>query len=694
MSDRESDEVLIARRDILRREVSRHQALYHTHDQPEISDAQYDSLVAALEEIEAQLRSEESSPIRAVGGPVAKGFRSVQHAVPMLSLNNGFEWADVEAFDRRLENLLGAGAALSSASVGSASLLRYAAELKFDGLAINLRYEHGQLVGAATRGDGTVGEDVTDNIRRIAAIPSSIGCRAEVLEVRGEVLMSKSDFVRLNERQAAMGDKVFANPRNAAAGTLRQLNPEIVAQRPLSFFAYGVGEVRGLGGVQDEAVLPGTHTALLDALVDWGLPVYSQRRGDLGLQGLRDFLSEVEALRPSLPFDIDGVVVRLEDRTLQQRAGFVARAPRFALAVKFAPEEAQTRLLDIEIQVGRTGALTPVARLAPVKVGGVVVSNATLHNEDEIHRKDVRVGDFVWVRRAGDVIPEVVGPVLALRDRDLALFRMPSACPVCGSAVARPEGEAVLRCTGGLACEAQQRQALIHFASRRAMDIEGLGDKRVDQLFDAGLVQRIPDIYRLSAEALQRLERQGERSAQNLVEAIERSRTQPLSRVIFGLGIRHVGEQTARDLARCFASLEALRDAPAEALLAVPDVGPVVAESLQAFFRAESSRAVVADLIRELQPGPELTPAALTNAPWQGDTVVVTGVVPGMTRDEAEAYAQRLGAKVSKSVSGKTARLIAGDDAGSKLDKAQALGVAIMAADEFVSYLKSLGVIE
>lgn len=694
MSDRESDEVLIARRDILRREVSRHQALYHTHDQPEISDAQYDSLVAALEEIEAQLRSEESSPIRAVGGPVAKGFRSVQHAVPMLSLNNGFEWADVEAFDRRLENLLGAGAALSSASAGGASVLRYAAELKFDGLAINLRYEHGQLVGAATRGDGTVGEDVTDNIRRIAAIPPSIGCRAEVLEVRGEVLMSKSDFVQLNERQAAMGDKVFANPRNAAAGTLRQLNPEIVAQRPLSFFAYGVGEVRGLGGVQEEAVLPGTHTALLDALVDWGLPVYSQRRGDLGLQGLRDFLSEVEALRPSLPFDIDGVVVRLEDRTLQQRAGFVARAPRFALAVKFAPEEAQTRLLDIEIQVGRTGALTPVARLAPVKVGGVVVSNATLHNEDEIHRKDVRVGDFVWVRRAGDVIPEVVGPVLALRDRDLALFRMPSACPVCGSAVARPEGEAVLRCTGGLACEAQQRQALIHFASRRAMDIEGLGDKRVDQLFDAGLVQRIPDIYRLSAEALQRLERQGERSAQNLVEAIERSRTQPLSRVIFGLGIRHVGEQTARDLARCFASLEALRDAPTEALLAVPDVGPVVAESLQAFFRAESSRAVVADLIRELQPGPELTPAALTNAPWQGDTVVVTGVVPGMTRDEAEAYAQRLGAKVSKSVSGKTARLIAGDDAGSKLDKAQALGVAIMAADEFVSYLKSLGVIE
>lgn len=667
---------LLQRRDALRAEVLRHQALYHAHDNPEISDAQYDSLVAALADIENALGSLADSPIQRVGAEAQRGFKTVPHAVPMLSLNNGFEWSDVEAFDRRLANLLGIEQPI------------YAAEMKFDGLAIGLRYERGRLVQAATRGDGSAGEDVTDNVRQIAAIPARIATNASVLEVRGEVLMSKADFLALNQRQAAQGDKVFANPRNAAAGTLRQLNPEVVAQRPLSFYAYGLGEAVGWHPE------PSTHTTLLDAFAALGLPVYEERAGGLGLAGVRAFLERVQAQRHGLPFEIDGVVVRLEDRALQQRAGFVARAPRFALAVKFPPEEAQTQLIDIEVQVGRTGALTPVARLAPVKVGGVVVSNATLHNQDEVLRKDVRPGDSVWVRRAGDVIPEVLGPILSLRRPGAVPFQMPLHCPVCGSPVERAEGEAVHRCTGGLGCAAQQRQAVIHFASRRAMDIEGLGDKRVEQLFDAGLVSGIPDIYRLDVERLRLLDRQGEKSAQNLIDAIQASRKQPFARVVFGLGIRHVGEQTARDLARRFTGFAELRAAEVADFLSVPDVGPVVAASLVSFLSAPANQPTLDTLSAVLEPSREANTTTVASAPWAGDVVVITGAIPGMSRDGAEAYAERLGAKVAKSVSGKTRRVVAGSEAGSKLEKAQALGIEVLSADDFIQLLKSHGAIE
>lgn len=662
----------------LRREIDEHNVRYYVHDEPSISDADYDALMRELQALEAEhpelLTSD--SPTQRVGAAPLAGFGSVRHAVPMLSLGNAFEPEEVHAFDRRVtDTLRGAG------MLGMDAPAAYFCELKLDGLAINLRYESGELVQAATRGDGQEGEDVTANIRTIRAIPLRLqGTPPRVLEVRGEVLMNRADFERLNQAQAARGDKVFVNPRNAAAGSLRQLDPRITAQRRLRFFAYGWGEIRGLPGdaAAGEAGLPrDTHGGMLQWLADFGVPVNARHnRLVLGAAGLLDFYAHVGGIRPGLPYDIDGVVYKVDALAAQKVLGFVARAPRFAVAHKFPAEEATTRLLDIEVQVGRTGAITPVARLAPVFVGGVTVTNATLHNEDEIRRKDVRIGDTVIVRRAGDVIPEVVGPVLEKRTAGLPLFVMPASCPVCGSAIEKLEDEAIARCTGGLFCAAQRKQTLLHAAGRKALDIEGLGEKLVDQLVDGGRIKSLADIYSLQADELAALDRMGQKSADNLVRAIEKARTPTLGRLLFALGIRHVGETTARDTARHFGSLDAIAEADEQALLAVTDVGPVVAGSIRRFFAEPHNREVVAQLRAQgVEPVAEPEPQGASLA---GKTFVLTGTMPTWSRDDATRHILAAGGKVSGSVSRKTAYVVAGEDAGSKLAKAQELGVPIV----------------
>jgi DNA ligase (NAD+) len=668
----------------LREEVRRHQALYHQEDAPEISDAQYDALVRELDRLEAKHRQAmPDSPLEAVGAAPRREFRTVIHAVPMLSLNNAFETEEVLQFGRRLSELI-------TGQSDRVDELKFSADLKFDGLAMSLRYERGRLVQAATRGDGSVGEDVTANVMTISSIPHQLSGAGwpQVLEVRGEVFMTKADFESLNQRQIARGEKVFANPRNAAAGSLRQIDPQITAERPLAFYAYGVGAVEG-ATLQN---WPTHHSGMLHDFARWGLPVCSHRQAELPLMKILDFIASVQQTRAELPFEVDGVVVKLEETALQTRAGFVSRAPRFAVAVKFPAEEASTLLLDIEIQVGRTGTLTPVARLAPVRVGGVTVTNATLHNQDEILRKDVRVGDTVWVRRAGDVIPEVLGPILALRPTEASPFVMPSQCPSCGGSVFRGEGEVALRCISGLTCPAQQRQAILHFAQRKAMDIEGLGEKRVDQFIRAGLISRLSDLYRLDPEALESLERQGEKSTQNLLDQIERSRRITLGRFLFGLGIRHVGERTAADLALYFQSLERLAEASVDQLVMAPDVGPVVAQSIHSFFRDPQTRAetfAVASFLRfepEVRAGPAL--GAGQSLPFQDKTVVLTGTLSQMSRDEAAEWVRRLGGRVTGSVSAKTSLLIAGADAGSKLSKAESLGVPVMDEVSFMNLIQ------
>ena len=581
-----ADGALAARAAELRAELVRHDHAYYVLDAPTVPDAEYDRLfreLQALERDHPELREPDSPTLR-VGGKPLPQFASVRHRVPMLSIRTetDTEASGAVAFDARVRRELGL-------DEGDAAV-EYAAELKFDGLAINLRYEHGVLIQAATRGDGETGEDVTHNIRTVRAIPLRLlGIAPPVLEVRGEVYMRRDDFEQLNRRQQAAGEKVFVNPRNAAAGSIRQLDPAIARQRPLSFFAYGLGET------VDWAV-PDTHAGVLDALAAFGLPVCEHRAVLRGAEGLAQFHAQVGVLRERLPFDIDGVVYKVNRRALQAQLGFVTREPRWAVAHKYPAQEAVTQLRDIEVQVGRTGALTPVARLEPVFVGGVTVTNATLHNQDEIDRKDVRIGDWVIVRRAGDVIPEVVAPVVERRTGELPRFnlieRFPH-CPVCGSHVVRGEDEAVARCTGGLYCPAQRKQALLHFAGRKAMDIDGLGDKLVDQLVDVGIVKSPVDIYKLGILALANLERMGEKSAQNLLAAIHKSRHTTLARFIFALGIRNVGETTARDLARHFGKLDALLDADAEALLQVPDVGPIVARSIIEFFGEDHNREVI-----------------------------------------------------------------------------------------------------
>jgi len=661
---------LVERLTWLRGEIERHNQAYYVHDAPMVSDAQYDVLMRDLQSLEAAHPHlvTTDSPTQRVGAAPLASFGSVTHSVPMLSLGNAFEQDEVRAFDKRVADTLRAAGKLSADQEVS-----YFCELKLDGLAISLRYERGLLVQAATRGDGQTGEDVTLNVRTIKAIPLRLtGAEQQlpdILEVRGEVFMNLVDFERLNEAQQSRGEKIFVNPRNAAAGSLRQLDPRITAQRPLSFFAYGWGD---LGGFQ----LP-RHSAMLDWLQQLGLPV-NQKQHALarGAEQLLRFYTSIGARRAQLPYDIDGVVYKVDDLIAQRILGFVARAPRFAIAHKFPAQEATTELLDIEVQVGRTGAMTPVARLAPVFVGGVTVTNATLHNETEILRKDVRIGDIVIVRRAGDVIPEVVGPVLAQRPIFASTFVMPSACPVCGSAIERVEDEAIARCTGGLFCAAQRKQTLIHAVGRKALDIEGLGEKLVEQLVDRERIRSLADLYTLSVQELAEYDRMGRKSAENLIEAIAKAKRPQLSRLIFALGIRHVGETTARDLAQHFGSIEAVMHAQPEALLSVADVGPVVAGSIARFF-AEPHNQEVVRALREQGVEPQ-APEAKRSLGLSGKTFVLTGTLPTWSREEASSQIIAAGGKVSGSVSRKTSFVVAGEEAGSKLEKATELGVAIL----------------
>ena len=669
----------------LRIELARHNRAYYEDDAPLIPDAEYDRLFGELVALETDFPELQrpDSPTQRVGGKPVDGFAPVVHRVPMLSLNNGFADEDVEAFDRRVSDGLRDGNAPSGDLFGAP--VEYAAELKFDGLAIALRYEHGVLVQAATRGDGTTGEDVTANIRTIKKIPLSLDTDnpPEVLEVRGEVLMFRADFDKLNRAQEAAGEKVFVNPRNAAAGSLRQLDSKITARRPLSFFAYGVGELVGVP-------MPETHSALLDWYVTLGIPVNERREVVHGAAGLLAFYRAVGEARESLPYDIDGVVYKVNRRDEQDRLGFVSRAPRFALAHKFPAQEALTTLLDIEVQVGRTGAITPVARLAPVFVGGATVPNATLHNEDEIRRKDVMIGDTVIVRRAGDVIPEVVGSVLERRPADARAFVMPTACPVCGSAIEKLPDEVIARCTGGLICAAQRKQALLHFAQRRALDIEGLGDKLVEQLVDQQIIRTPADLFKLGVAKLAALDRMADKSASNLVAALETARHTTLARFIFALGIRHVGEATAKDLARHFGKLDNVMAASTEELLAVPDVGPIVAQSIANFFGEPHNVEVIEQLRAAGVTWPESEPAAVAPLPLAGKTFVLTGTLPTLSRDEAKAMLEERGAKVAGSVSAKTDYVVAGAEAGSKLAKAEALGVPVLDEEAMRAMLAAL----
>jgi DNA ligase (NAD+) len=669
-----TDSAAAARAAWLRAELERHARAYYVLDAPTIPDAEYDRLFRELQDLESahpELRSPDSPTLR-VGGAPLEGFGEVTHRVPMLSLNNAFEDAEVEAFDRRARE------ALESAPV------EYAAELKFDGLAMSLAYEHGVLVQAATRGDGSTGEDVTANVRTIRAIPLRLATDnpPALLEVRGEVLMFREDFAAMNRRQAEAGEKTFVNPRNAAAGSLRQLDSRITASRPLRFFAYGLGSLEG-------GEPPATHAGLLDWFAALGLPVCDERAVVTGADGLIAFYRRVGALRSGLPYDIDGVVYKVNRLDQQSTLGFVSRAPRFAIAHKFPAQEELTVVEDIEVQVGRTGAITPVARLAPVFVGGVTVTNATLHNEDEVRRKDVWRRDTVVVRRAGDVIPEVMMVSKPGPREDGDYFRMPTRCPVCDSEVVREEGEAIARCSGGLFCAAQRKQALLHFAQRRAMDVEGLGEKLVDQLVDADIVRTPADLYRLGLSSLVALERMAEKSAQNVLDAIDRSRRTTLARFIFALGIRHVGEATARDLARHFGALDRLMDADEAALALVPDVGPVVAASIARFFRQPHNREVAEQLRACGVTWEEGEPAQAPAGALAGKTFVLTGTLPGMSREEAKARLEAAGAKVAGSVSKKTDYVVAGADAGSKLAKAQELGVAVIDEEQMKQLLET-----
>ncbi|MBP9149716.1 MAG: NAD-dependent DNA ligase LigA [Rhodoferax sp.] len=660
---------------------------YYVLDAPTVPDAEYDRLFSRLQALEARYPEliTPDSPTQRVGGRALEQFSPVRHAVPMLSIRTETDTtaAGAEHFDARIRRELG----LAEADAP----VRYVAEPKFDGLAMSLRYEQGVLVQAATRGDGETGEDVTQNIRTIGQIPLRLpDAVPPVLEVRGEVYMRRDDFEALNARQrhkiasGAKGEKTFVNPRNAAAGAVRQLDPAIAAQRPLSFFAYGLGEITpASAGGPDFA----SHFDLLQTLKKWGFPVSALIQRALGAPELVAYYANIGAQRDALGFDIDGVVYKVDRLDLQARLGFVTREPRWAVAHKFPAQEMLTTVLAIDVQVGRTGKLTPVAKLAPVFVGGVTVTNATLHNEDEARRKDVRVGDTVIVRRAGDVIPEVVGVVLpespsadavVAQPARGSVFTMPSHCPVCGSTAVREEGEADHRCTGGLVCSAQRKQAILHFAQRRAVEVEGLGDKLVDQLVDSGIVHTLPDLYRLGLTALANLDRMADKSAKNLLEALQQSRQTTLPRFLYGLGIRHVGEATAKEMARHFGKLDAIMDATEAQLLEVADVGPIVAKSLRTFFDQPHNREVVEQLRACGVAWPEGEPAPRTPTPLSGKTFVLTGTLPTLDREAAKALIEAAGGKVAGSVSKKTSYVVAGAEAGSKLDRALELGVAVL----------------
>jgi DNA ligase (NAD+) len=647
---------------------------YYVLDTPSVTDSEYDGLYRQLIALEAQFPELVSpdSPTQRVSGNASEEFASVRHRQAMLSLNNVFENDELLAFDKRIREGLGVAS------------VQYAVEPKFDGLAITLTYENGLFVQGATRGDGYTGENVTHNLRTIKTIPTKLALKnpPALLEVRGEVLMFKQDFERLNAAQMKVGAKLFANPRNAAAGSLRQLDPEITATRPLSFFAYGLGKAEGVPELK-------SHTEAMDYLEHLRFPVCDLRATVSGYDELKAYYEQIGNRRAHLAFDIDGVVYKVNRFAQQNELGFVSRAPRWAIAHKFPAEEATTIVEDITVQVGRTGAITPVARLKPVFVGGVTVTNATLHNEDEMLRKDIRIGDTVIVRRAGDVIPEVVSVITEKRPFDARLFSMPSRCPECDSHIERPEDEAVARCTGGLYCPAQRKQAISHFASRRAMDIEGLGDKLVSQLVDAGLLKTVSDIYKLQTSQLVDLERMAQKSAQNVTDAIVSSKKTTLARFIYALGIRNVGEATAKDLANHFGALDKLLKATAEDLLAVNDVGPIVAESILQFFAESHNTEAIQSMVAMGVTWKEHAGKQQANGVLQGKTFVLTGTLPTMSRDEAKTLIEAAGGKVSGSVSKKTHYVVAGAEAGSKLETALSLGISILDETDLITLLES-----
>ncbi len=649
----------------LRSEINYHNRQYYVFDDPKIADAAYDRLLRELQRLESEYPQfiTPDSPTQRVGDKPLEGFEEVIHRQPMLSLDNAFDEAEMAEFERRIRERL---------KLDDDQAVQYLAEPKLDGLAVSLRYQDGRLVQGATRGDGSRGEDVTSNVRTIKAIPLTLQGDdfPEILEVRGEVFMPHAGFEALNARAREQGEKGFVNPRNAAAGSLRQLDPRITAQRSLSFYAYGFGEVV-------PSPIAGSQSESIRRLQQWGLPISPLHEVVGGVEGCIDYFARLMQQRDALPYDIDGVVFKVDELKLQQQLGFVSRAPRWAIAYKFPAQEEITRVEAIEFQVGRTGAITPVARLTPVFVGGVTVSNATLHNMDEVMRKDVRPGDTVIVRRAGDVIPEVVSVVMERRHAGSRGVDLPSACPVCGSDITKPEGEAVARCSGGLYCPAQRKQALKHFASRKAMDIEGLGDKLVDQLVEQGLVATPADLFRLGLEPLSALERMAEKSARNLLHALEKSKSTTLARFLYALGIREVGEATAQALAEQFAELDAIALADEEVLQQTPDVGPIVAAHIHSFFSQPHNREVIEALLKAGIHWPAVEKRATGRQPLAGKTVVITGTL-SKSRDEIKAELQSLGAKVSGSVSKKTDYLLAGDAAGSKLAKAQKLGVEIL----------------
>lgn len=647
----------------LRSLIARYDYEYYVLDAPTISDSEYDGLYRQLVELEKQFPEliTADSPTQRVGGGIVGAFESVMHRQAMLSLNNAFGDDELLAFDKRIREGLGV------------ETVEYAVEPKFDGLAITLTYENGVFTQGATRGDGYTGENVTHNLRTIRAIPAKLNLSnsPQLLEVRGEVLMLKKDFERLNQTQEKLGAKLFANPRNAAAGSLRQLDPNITATRPLHFFAYGLGEALGMPTLK-------SHAEAMDYLAELRFPVSDLHAIKHGAIGLQQYYEQIGAQRASLPFDIDGVVYKVNQFAQQNELGFVSRAPRWAIAHKYPAEEATTIVEDITVQVGRTGAITPVARLKAVFVGGVTVTNATLHNEDELRRKDIHIGDTVIVRRAGDVIPEVVSVVLENRPANAHQFVMPTLCPECDSCIIRLANEAVARCTGGLICPAQRKQAITHFASRRALDIEGMGEKLADQLVEADLVHALDDIYKLDVAALANLERMAQKSAQNVVDALSKSKKTTLARFIYGLGIRNVGEATAKDLATHFGSLQALLATGYEALLQVNDVGPIVAESILQFLSEPHNVQVIASMQNLGVHWPETAGKQAASGVLLGKTLVLTGTLPNLSRDAAQAMIEAAGGKVSGSVSKKTDYVVAGSEAGSKLEKAHTLNVAVI----------------
>lgn len=663
-----------ARAQELRDQLNYHNHRYYTLDSPEILDSEYDALFRELQDLEnkhPELRRDDS-PTRRVGGDILSSFASVDHEAPMASLDNAFSYAEMEDFERRV------------AERGGVDNLEYAVEPKLDGLALSLLYIKGVLVRGATRGDGHTGEDVTANIRTIHTIP--LGLQGdnipERLEVRGEVFISIDGFKRLNQSQISAGEKLFANPRNAAAGSLRQLDSSITARRPLSFISYGIGIQQG--GEKAES-----YKELMEQLSSWGIPVSTKLQLVSGLDGCAEVYADLLSRRETLPYEIDGVVFKVNSFQLQQKLGSTARAPRWAIAWKFPAEEATTELLSIDLQVGRTGALTPVARLSPVDVGGVTVSNATLHNEDEVHRKDVRVGDTVVVRRAGDVIPEVVRAIPERRPQQTEIWQMPDSCPVCGSEVLREEDKSVARCSGGLFCPAQRKEAIWHFASRKGLDIEGLGGKLIDQLVDENVIATAADLFSINPGQLSSLERMGEKSADNLVESLRKSRKTTLPRLLFALGIPEVGEATARSMALSFGDLAPIMQATIDDLQAVDDVGPIVAQNIFTFFRQDHNREVIESLLQSGVVWEKIVPQERLSQPLLGDSYVITGTLRNMKRSEAKEKLQAMGAKVAGSVSKKTTALVCGEDPGSKREKAEKLGVQILDEDGLQRLLRS-----